>query len=124
MTQTKQSMETEFLDEYTKCTDLSSKGKISRYMRTDFGAMNASPNGYPNKSGALDKGVFCNFQNQQFCSSPAKSRAVQVEVRKQALQRQLHGSFRSVERATMKGVKRRRDSQFAHCQKMLTSTVP
>ena len=114
----------EFLGEYTKCTDLNSKEKISRYMRSDFGSMNVSPNGYPNKSGALDKGVFCTFQNQQFCTGPAKSKDIQVEVRKQALQRQLHHSFRSVERATMKNMKRRRDSQYAHCEKMLRSSVP
>lgn len=114
----------EYLGEYTKCTELTTKDKINRYMRSEFGAMNASPNGHPHQSGALNKEVFCNFQNQQFCTAPAKSKEMQVQVRRHVLHRQLNGSFRSIERATVKNMKRRRDSQYAHCEKMLKSSVP
>jgi hypothetical protein len=54
----------EFEADHTECTKLRSDTHNGRYLRTDFGSLNASSNGHPSASGALDQKVLCAFRTR------------------------------------------------------------
>lgn len=105
------------------------KGEVhnGRYLRTEFGAANASTNGHPSASGALDQKVLCSFRKDGICAKQPNNTRTNTNVATQAVRTQmmhgqLDGSFRSYERVAQNHVERSRKTQAARCVRLLETT--
>ena len=114
----------DFVDEYSPSQVLRSDGSNGRYLRSDYGSMNASSNGHPSVSGAVDQKLLCLYRKNQEepCNPPhTPKEAYRAVLREQLVSGQINNSFRSVERNTLQRVGRTRSMQMARCSRLLES---
>lgn len=95
-----------------------------RLSRLQYGSTNISPHGHPQKTGVVNQGTLCAFKPRDgVCTQTAATiRPSQLAVRRQIVQSQVNGSFRSAERNWVKKVEQSNRLQQARCAKLLSDS--
>lgn len=108
-----------FVADYTNCKDL--REQHLRLSKLQYGATNIADTGHPQNSGVIDRSTLCAFRPRDgVCAEMQRTvRPSQLAVRQQTVRQQLSGSFRSVERQTLRKVEHNNRLQQARCARLV-----